>query len=229
MRRDKLTFWTTNVLHCGHCHAAYPTDNIYPETFIESDNVYILKVAFECAACGEDNFFLQYDDKSQNKNFRLPFGFIPIWPFLNDRPICPPEVPSHIADDYAEACLVLKISPKASAALSRRCLQNILREAAKVKPSDLSKEIQEVVDNEKIPSQLIDSIDAIRNIGNFAAHPVKSKSTGEVVDVEPEEAGWNLDVLEALFDFYYVQPAKVAKKREALNAKLSEAGKPPMK
>ena len=31
-------------------------------------------------------------------------------------------------DDYEEAALVLSISPKASAALSRRCLQTILRE-----------------------------------------------------------------------------------------------------
>jgi hypothetical protein len=68
-----------------------------------------------------------------------------------------------------------------------------------------------------------------KNIGNFAAHPVKSKSTSEIVDVEVEEAEWNLDVLELLFDFYYVQPARIAQKREALNAKLGEAGKPHMK
>ena len=145
------------------------------------------------------------------------------------RPPCPSEVPAHINEDYREACLVLPFSPKASAALSRRCLQNLLRDAAKVKPSDLSKEIQEVIDSGKLPSQLADSIDAIRNIGNFAAHPMKSKSTGEIVDVKSQEAEWNLDVLETLFDFYYVQPVKIAKKRDDLNAKLSEAGKPPMK
>jgi hypothetical protein len=72
-------------------------------------------------------------------------------------------------------------------------------------------------------------IDAVRNTGNFAAHPNKSKSTGEIVPVEPQEAEWNLDVLEALFDFYYVQPAKVAERRAALDQKLADAGKPPMK
>jgi hypothetical protein len=39
----------------------------------------------------------------------------------------------------------------------------------------------------------------------------------------------NLDVLEALFDFYFVQPELLKKKREALNAKLKKAGKPEMK
>jgi len=141
----------------------------------------------------------------------------------------PTEVPSEIAEDYREACLVLTDSPKASAALSRRCLQHMLRSAAGVKSGDLADEIQQVLDSGKLPSQLADSIDAIRNVGNFSAHPLKSKTSGEILPVEPQEAEWNLDVLEALFDFYYVQPAVIAKKRAALNAKLGTAGKPPMK
>jgi hypothetical protein len=140
------------------------------------------------------------------------------------------DVPPSIAQDYREACLVLAHSPKASAALSRRCLQNLLVDAAKVSNKDLSTQIQDVIDSGNLPSHLADSIDAIRNIGNFAAHPQKSRNTGEILSVEPEEAEWNLDVLESLFDFYYyVQPAKIAQKRAALNAKLQEAGKPPMK
>ncbi len=66
-------------------------------------------------------------------------------------------------------------------------------------------------------------------IGAFAAHPIKSKASGEIIDVEPGEAEWNLDVLESLFDFYFTQPALLKKKREALNTKLKEAGKPEMK
>lgn len=38
-----------------------------------------------------------------------------------------PEVEPQFAEDYNEACLVLPFSPKASVALSRRCLQNIIR------------------------------------------------------------------------------------------------------
>jgi hypothetical protein len=133
------------------------------------------------------------------------------------------------ADDYREACLVLSDSPKASAALSRRCLQNLLREVARVKPSNLADEIQQVIDSGKLPSSLVDSIDAIRNVGNFAAHPMKSQRSGEILSVEPGEADWNLDVLEALFDFYFVQPEVIRKKRDALNKKLQDAGKPPMK
>ena len=38
-----------------------------------------------------------------------------------------PEVPGAHKTDFLEACAVLPLSPKASAALSRRVLQNVLR------------------------------------------------------------------------------------------------------
>jgi hypothetical protein len=47
--------------------------------------------------------------------------------------------------------------------------------------------------------------------------------------VELGEANWNLDVIEALFDFYFVQLAIIKKKKATLNKKLKEVGKKPMK
>ncbi len=151
------------------------------------------------------------------------------WPRAVSRAPLPAVVPPKFAEDYREGCLVLADSAKASAALSRRCLQNLLREVAKVKPGNLADEIQQVLDSGKLPSWIAESIDAVRNIGNFAAHPLKSSATGEVLPVEPGEAEWNLDVLESLFDFYFVQPALIKAKRDALDKKLAEAKKPPMK
>ena len=139
------------------------------------------------------------------------------------------EVPREFTEDYKEACLVLSDSSKASAALSRRCLQNLLREVAKVKHVNLSDEIQQVIESKTLPSHLSESIDAIRNIGNFAAHPIKSEKVGEIIDVEPGEAEWSLDVLEAFFDCSFAQPANLQAKREALHKKLKEARKPKMK
>jgi hypothetical protein len=150
-------------------------------------------------------------------------------PLTSSRPPVPPEVDVMFATDYNEACLIINFSSKASAALSRRCLQNILREKAGVKKGDLATEIQQIIDSKSLPSHLSESIDAIRNIGNFAAHPLKSTSTGEIVEVEAGESEWVLDVLEALFDFYFVQPAILRAKRQALDKKLADIGKPPMK
>ena len=141
----------------------------------------------------------------------------------------PLKVPPEFANDYNEACLVLVDSPKASAALSRRCLQNLLREKAKITKKNLYDQIQEVIDSKKLPPYLSKDLDAVRNIGNFAAHPIKSKKTGEIIEVEPGEAEWNLNILEQLFDFYLVQPEISRKKRENLNKKLKDAGKAQMK
>lgn len=146
-----------------------------------------------------------------------------------NRPPCPVEVPNQFASDYSEACIVLPDSAKAAAALGRRCLQNLLRDFVKVKAGNLADEIQQVIDSGKLPSDLTESIDAIRNVGNFAAHPMKSQHSGEILDVLPGEAEWTIDVLEELFDFYFVRPEQRRRKREALDQRLKEAGKPTMK
>lgn len=98
-----------------------------------------------------------------------------------------------------------------------------------MKPGNLADEIQQVIDAKVLPPYLSENIDAIRNTGNFAAHPMKSTNSGEVLDVEPGEAEWNLEVVESLLDFYIVQPQLARQRRDALNAKLKEAGKPELK
>ena len=138
----------------------------------------------------------------------------------------PPAVDQEFAEDYREACLVLSDSPKASAALSRRCLQNLLREKAGVTHSTLNNEIGQVLKMRVFPSYLADALDAVRVIGNFAAHAIKSKSTGVIVDVEPGEAEWSLDVIEGLFEFFFIEPATLERKKAALNDKLRQADLP---
>ena len=136
----------------------------------------------KCAACKE--VILTYNQKM-------------IFPLGSNRSRCPEEVPENLKNDYKETCLVEPLSKKAAAALGRRCLQNLLREQG-FKAKDLSDEIDLAI--KKLPSHLSENIDAIRNIGNYAAHPIKSQKTGEIVEVEPQEAEWVLDVLEGLFE-----------------------------
>ncbi|MGA8761686.1 MAG: DUF4145 domain-containing protein [Candidatus Sulfotelmatobacter sp.] len=170
-----------------------------------------------CPECGQVMIFLrrvaQYSPVPQFLAY--PKGYT--------RPISP-EVVDPYRQDFSEACLVLADSPKASAALSRRCLQMILKDKGGAKEKDLVDQIDEVVP--KVPSHIASDLDAVRVIGNFAAHPIKSTNTGEIVEIEPNEAEWNLDVVESLFDFYFVQPAIAAKRKSDLNKKLKDAGKP---
>lgn len=219
-------------MQCPHCRVAiHPTPHVIP---IGEDREYgWLIEAILCPACSRLVLSLlagkpTYDDRKLKGVIVERVRYL-VHPKTHARPPCPAEVPEELRSDYMEACLVLADSPKASAALSRRCLQHLLRTTAGVTYGDLFAEIQQVLDSHQLPSHLADSVDAVRTTGNFAAHPTKSRSTGEIVDVEPGEAEWNLDTLESLFDFYFVEPEKTKKRRAALDAKLKETGKPPLR
>jgi Domain of unknown function (DUF4145) len=212
-------------LKCPHCLTSFHS-NPLTLNLGDGDKQFYWAVLWEkCPACEK---FVVALSRSPSQNFNPSTSFI-VYPKAVARKPTPIEVPQKVGDDYKEACLVFADSPKASAALSRRCLQTILREHARVKPQDLSKEIDDVLASKQLPTYIAEDIDAIRHVGNFAAHPMKSTNTGEIVDVEPGEADWLLNVLEELFDHYFVGPAQAKKKRDALNAKLADLRKPPLK
>ena len=125
--------------------------------------------------------------------------------------------------------MVLSDSNKASAALSRRCLQAILWSQGYTQ-RDLAQQIKALLGEQDaakaIPTAPRETVDAIRNFGNFSAHPVTDQTTLQIINVDPEEAEWCLEILEAMFDHYYVKPAQAKARKAALNAKLAAAGKP---
>jgi hypothetical protein len=225
-------------MKCPHCK-----HNMYPQTSnaplgSDADGSWML-YQHRCAGCNHYSFILHLRPLRRSSITPLSERTYLVWPKGIARDPVPSEVPAVLADDYIEACLVLADSPKASAALSRRCLQYLLREQAeikdkkganvRIKKGNLGDEIKQVLDDGHLPTHLANELDAIRNIGNFAAHPTKDTNTGEIVDVAPGEADWNLEVLEFLFDHYFVKPAVTKKKKGDLNKKLKAAGKPEMK
>lgn len=140
----------------------------------------------------------------------------------------PNEVDEPFAQEFREAAATLGISPKASAALSRRLLQHLLREKGGVNPSNLVAEIEEMRSKNVLPATLSDDLDSVRHVGNFAAHPIKDKETEAVAEVEAGEAEWLLELLQDLLDAFFVAPAKRQVRRDALNKKLESAGKQPL-
>lgn len=217
-------------MKCPHCHKSFHPQSHATDLGIEGRTEhwqYKWSVhQMTCPACAKPIIFVEY---KEHWGSRIQGGkTFMVFPRGAKRPPAPPDVPEAIANDFNEACLVLEDSPQASAALSRRCLQHVLKDRGVSNNDNLSRAIDDAL-AAHLPSHIADDLDAIRNIGNFAAHPQKSIHSGEVLPVEPQEAEWNLDVLEMLFDFYYVQPAKSKARRDALNEKLEEVGKRPMK
>ncbi len=91
----------------------------------------------------------------------------------------PDYVPFPIRADYEEACLIRDLSPKASATLSRRCLQGIIRDYWGIQKNTLYSEINELKD--RIDSATWQAIDAVRSIGNIGAH--MEKDINVIIDV----------------------------------------------
>jgi hypothetical protein len=80
-----------------------------------------------------------------------------------------------------------------------------------------------------LPQRVRSAIDAIRNFGNFSAHPTKDTVSLEIIEVEEHEAEACLETIEELFEHFYDGPALAKERKAKLDAKLAAAGKPPSK
>lgn len=145
-----------------------------------------------------------------------------VWPDGVRRQDVSTLVPASIAKVFREAVLVLPASPTASAALSRRCLQHLLREQGHAQ-HDLVVQIAAALPG--LPRGLQADLDLVRVVGNFAAHPIKGTQPDTLVDVEDGEAEWAIEVVEELFDHYYVRPAESSHRKARVNAMLTAAGR----
>jgi hypothetical protein len=147
------------------------------------------------------------------------------------RPIDPIVVTNEpeLAKDFGEAAAVLAESPRLAALLARRIEADLLLEYGKYK-GDLFVQVDAFIADPGNPSGLKAVIDAPRQVGNWTAHK-KTSVTNDIVEASPEEAELSLQVVDRLFDFYIVQPAKDAAIMAGIQAKQASiargTGTPP--
>lgn len=134
----------------------------------------------------------------------------------------PDYIPKPISQDYYETCRIRDLSPKASATLSRRCLQGMIRDFCGISRGRLIDEIEELrrkMDAGEAPRHVsadtVDAIDHVRKIGNIGAH--MEKDIDVIVDVDPGEAQKLIELIELLVEEWYIQ-------RERRNQRLVELG-----
>jgi hypothetical protein len=153
------------------------------------------------------------------------------WPLLPESSAKPqPEyIPAQLRQDYYEACRIADLSPKASATLSRRCLQGMIRLFCGISKKRLIDEINELRDRVNdgdaprgVTPETVEAIDHVRSIGNIGAH--MEADTNLIIDVDPGEAEALLRLVEMLFDEWYVAQRKRAEKLAAV-AGIAEAKK----
>ena len=233
-------------MKCPHCTVAiqpnWNRDRIDPpssndidlEEFLDSQHPLRVETAWtwsaaDCPACRKIIIKIELIDVAEPAYPLRQFPAYP--PFPNCRNV-DDTVPKSLGEDYTEACKVLDISPKASAALSRRVLQGILTDQgykSKVLGQQIDSVLAEKEPTKVLPGPIRETVDAVRKFGNFAAHPTTEVITLQIIDVEPEEAEWCLEIIEALFDHYYVTPARAHERLDQLNQKLAQPGEKPPK
>ena len=228
-------------MQCPHCLEHF-TPKPFSTSIGQDYTGYWWVVTNTCAnvQCGRVIIYLKRSQGSSGRHVPNPIGpgpkpyptgnveQIQVYPTAIYGSPVPSEVPNEFAEDYNEARMVVAHSPKASAALSRRCLQLILEKVAEVKPDNLNREIDEVLKSGDLTSDVAKDLTYVRDIGNFAAHAKADKRTGEIVPVAQHEAEWCIDVIAILFDHYFVRPGVVGRRREELNRKRTEAGYQPL-
>ncbi len=159
----------------------------------------------------------QYEyDEPPYRNSEPTWNDYLVWPRKVQRIPLGEEVPTLIKDDYREACAILSVSPKASAALSRRVLEAILEQQG-YKTGMLGNKIEAAHTDGKLSDATKDALDTARCFGNFSSHPPANHSADRVVDVVDGEAEWCLDVVERLIQHYYATPNNDEAMKERAN------------
>lgn len=128
--------------------------------------------------------------------------------------VFPDYIPVGIRDDYAEACSIKDLSPKASATIARRALQGMIRDFWKVSEPRLIDEIEAIED--KVDPDTWRAIDGLRKVGNIGAHMERDVNT--IIDVEPAEAEQLIWLVETLLRDWYIARFERAQRLKELEA-----------
>lgn len=127
----------------------------------------------------------------------------------------PNYIPLEIRKNYLEACLISADSPKASAAMSRRCLQGIVRDFWDIpanRRGNLGAELNHIKD--QVTTDTWEAIQAVRSIGDIGAH--MEKDVNLIVEVEPHEADLLIELIETLLEDWYVERHKRVQRHQAV-------------
>lgn len=186
------------------------TDTLYIENSVGRHMIKGLFIVCPNEECKKYTLDVWLGTTTQNKHGNEVFGeAFKHWALVppSGAQSFPEYVPKPIVTDYEEACLIVEGSAKASATLSRRCLQGIIRDFWKVKRPEEHKgkwtlwhEIEAIKD--KVDILTWKAIDAVRRIGNIGAH--MEENINLIIDVKPEEAEKLIELIELLIKDWYI-------------------------
>lgn len=144
----------------------------------------------------------------------------PIRPQTVGRACLGPDVPKDYADEYHAACRVLFFSRQAAGAISRRLLHLVLAVKAGAGKGGLTEQIQAALESD-MPQYLKQALQTLVRVAKLEPGSLKSNKPDTLCPVEVGEPEWTLDVLQSMFEFYFVQPAKMQRRQARLEETIA--------
>lgn len=185
---------------CPYCNVVCRDDGAITKNVYETFNSSGI-MAFRSDACAAVILSLSKCPNCGEASVRLTGKNITPYSYPPAAAIHLPEyIPNAIRSDYMEALSIVNASPKASATLSRRCLQGMIHDYWGIHEKNLNAEITSL--KGKVEPAQWKAMDALRKIGNIGAH--MESDINLIVDVEPEEAQSLIKLIELLIEKWYI-------------------------
>ncbi len=179
------------AFNCPHCNA-YANQVWNGIRYSSGDVGLILITDFKIARCVHCN---------KNSLWHVEKMIYP-----EDSGVQPPnsDLLDDIKDDYCEAKSIVNKSPRGAAALLRLCIQKLCQQLGE-KGENLNYDIANLVKN-RLPSEIQQSLDFVRVIGNNAVHP------GQIDLKDNNDIAMKLfELINLVADVMITQPKQVKK------------------
>ncbi len=201
----------TKCAHCGHntvwIEHQYKTDETYPYGTDEVSQVIIYNMLM-CSTCSRPT--LQKTIRPYNKvdGEWFPSTTEVLYPSFKTSLI---NLPEKVERRFSSALRVQHVEPNAFAVMVGKTLEAVCNHE-KIEGKTLSDKLNKLATSGRIPLILAQMAQQLRQIRNLGAHDAEDEITDEDVPII-------LDFLEAILEYLYVAPAKIA----AVQARLKMA------
>jgi hypothetical protein len=135
--------------------------------------------------------------------------------------------PDEVLKSYDDARLLYTVHTGAAGGYARRALELLLDNAgyvAKTLDAAIKSAKNETDIDRRLPKRLLQKLDYIREIGNFALHTRRDAEL-VIVEIADEEVAACLETVEELVEYVYEEPVADYLRTVDLNMKLAAAGK----
>ena len=197
-------------MECPHCHSEFTETRHVFALGEDQDGSWQISSA-RCDVC----------DRLIVNVFTKDGPSYPALPQSSTRPRLSPDVPLDYAGDYHAACQIYVHSPESTAALSRRLLQRLLADKAGAGDGGLVDQIRRSGLGPDMPAYLKQGLQMYSRLAKLDSEPGKSAHPEALAGVERAEAEWLLDVLQSMFDLYFVQPARLQRKQNSIEEMIA--------